>query len=152
MATAQISATESSAIGAAEARYAAAKRRAMLRRRILPILGLAALIGGWALLVYGLDVKPFIAPSPLVVAQTLVAKFGLLMSNLVPTATEALVGFLLGNLVAIIGATLFVHFKSLEEMFFPIVVLINTIPSSPRRRSSCCCSATAWSRRSRSPR
>ena len=128
MATAQLSAADAGAIGAAEARFAAAKRRAMLRRRILPLLGLVALIGGWALLVHGLDVKPFIAPSPLVVVQTLIAKFGLLMSNLVPTATEALIGFLLGNLVAIIGATLFVHFKSLEEMFFPIVVLINTIP------------------------
>jgi NitT/TauT family transport system permease protein len=113
---------------AAQARHAAAKRRAALRRRILPLVGLFALLGLWAGLVHGLDVKPFVAPSPVVVVQTLIAKFGMLMSNLAWTASEALLGFLLGNLVAIVGATLFVHFKSLEETFFPIVVLINTIP------------------------
>ena len=115
-------------IAAAEARHAASRRRAALRRRLLPLVGLLALLGIWGGLVHGLDVKPFVAPSPVVVVQTLVAKFGMLMSNLAWTASEALLGFLLGNLVAIVGATLFVHFKSLEETFFPIIVLINTIP------------------------
>jgi NitT/TauT family transport system permease protein len=115
-------------IAAAEARHAAAKRRAALRRRLLPLVGLLALLGLWGGLVHGLEVKPFVAPSPIVVVETLIAKFGMLMRNLGWTASEALLGFLLGNLVAIVGATLFVHFKSLEETFFPIVVLINTIP------------------------
>ena len=48
--------------------------------------------------------------------------------KLVPTAIEALSGFLLGNIVAIVIATAFVHKKTLEETFFPTVVLINTIP------------------------
>ena len=52
---------------AAQARHAAAKRRAALRRRILPLVGLLALLAIWAGLVHGLDVKPFVAPSPVVV-------------------------------------------------------------------------------------
>lgn len=117
-----------SSVAAAEARFAAAKRRAMLRRRILPVVGLVTLLAVWWGLVHFLEVKPFVAPSPVVVVQTLIAKFDILMRNLGWTALEALLGFALGNVVAIIGATLFVHFKSLEETFFPIVVLINTIP------------------------
>ena len=117
-----------SSLAAAEARFAAAKRRAALRRRILPIVGVVAMIALWAGIVHGFGVRPFVAPSPIVVVQTLVAKFAMLMDNLKWTAMEAILGFLLGNLVAIVGATLFVHFKSLEETFFPIVVLINTIP------------------------
>ena len=35
---------------------------------------------------------------------------------------------MLGNITAIVLATLFVHSKSMEEAFFPVVVLINTIP------------------------
>jgi NitT/TauT family transport system permease protein len=128
MTTATLPSTTDAATQAAEARFAAAKRRAALRRRILPIVGVVAMIALWAAIVHGFGVKPFVAPSPIVVVQTLIAKFGMLMSNLQWTALEALLGFLLGNLVAIIGATLFVHFKSLEETFFPIVVLINTIP------------------------
>ena len=48
--------------------------------------------------------------------------------NLAPTAIEAIGGFLLGNLAAIAIATAFVHQKTLEEAFFPVVVMINTIP------------------------
>ncbi len=59
----------------------------------------------WWALVYVLKVPPFVAPSPVTVAQTLVAKFDILMVNLWPTALQAVLGFLLGNLAAIIIAT-----------------------------------------------
>jgi NitT/TauT family transport system permease protein len=50
------------------------------------------------------------------------------MANLLPTAIEAISGFLLGNVTAIVIATVFVHKKSMEQAFFPVVVLINSIP------------------------
>jgi len=106
----------------------AARRRDQWRRRILPAAGLIGLVFVWWLLVAAFDVKPFIAPSPQLVAQTIVAKWGILWSNLVPTAIEALGGFLLGNLAALLLATVFIHSKSIQEAFFPIAVMINTIP------------------------
>lgn len=115
-------------IADAEEGFRRARRRAQLRRRILPFVGIAIFLGIWAALVYLFKVPPFVAPTPLLVAQTLIGKSGVLLSNLVPTAIEALAGFLLGNIVAIIIATAFVHKKTLEETFFPTVVLINTIP------------------------
>jgi NitT/TauT family transport system permease protein len=113
---------------AAEIAFRAAERRARLRRRLLPIIGIAALIAVWAALVYVLKVPPFVAPSPQLVVVTLVSKFDILIANLLPTAIEAVCGFLLGNLTAIIIAAAFVHKKSLEQAFFPVVVLINSIP------------------------
>jgi NitT/TauT family transport system permease protein len=62
------------------------------------------------------------------VVSTLVEKWPVLLQNLVPTAIEALAGFAIGNLAAIVIATVFVHRKTVEEAFFPVVVLINTIP------------------------
>lgn len=115
-------------ISAAEAQFHAAQRWLHWRRRVLPLAGIAALLITWALLVYVLEVPPFVAPSPQLVAKTLVLKFDMLMRNLWPTAVEALLGFLLGNFVAMVIATVFVHKKAMEEAFFPIVVLINTIP------------------------
>jgi NitT/TauT family transport system permease protein len=123
-----VPASREAGITAAEAAFRAAERRARMRRRLLPAAGVAALIATWAGLVYLLKVPPFVAPSPQLVATTLVAKFGILMANLLPTAIEAVSGFLLGNLTAIIIATAFVHKKSLEQAFFPVVVLINSIP------------------------
>jgi len=78
--------------------------------------------------VAGFDVKPFIAPSPWAVAQTLWAKRQVLLGNLLPTAGEALGGFLIGNLAAIAVATLFVHNRRMQEIFFPVVVMFNSIP------------------------
>jgi len=112
----------------AEESFRRAQRRRQWRRRILPFVGVAIFLGIWAALVYLFKVPPFVAPTPLLVAQTLIGKGDVLLANLVPTAIEALSGFLLGNLVAIIIATAFVHKKTLEETFFPTVVLINTIP------------------------
>jgi NitT/TauT family transport system permease protein len=74
------------------------------------------------------QVKPFIAPSPWAVVQTLYTKRDVLLANLLPTAGEALGGFLLGNGVAIAVATLFVHYRRLQEIFFPVVVMFNSIP------------------------
>ena len=113
---------------AAEADYRIARQRETWRKRLLPLLGVSIALGIWAALVYVFKVPPFVAPSPLLVATTLYAKFGVLMSNLLPTAIEAVTGFLLGNLTAICIATVFVHKKTLEETFFPTVVIINTIP------------------------
>ncbi|HWK43807.1 MAG TPA: ABC transporter permease [Stellaceae bacterium] len=103
-------------------------RRARRRQRMLPLLGAASLLLLWWALIAVFDVKPFIAPAPQVVALTLVHQFGMLMDNLEVTAIEAVCGFLIGNLASILLATLFVHAKPIEQAFFPIVVLINSIP------------------------
>lgn len=113
---------------AAEAEYLKRKRREIWRRRLLPVAGIVSALALWWALVTILKVPPFVAPSPALVASTLVAKFGILMSNLAPTAIEAVSGFLLGNVTAIVIATVFVHKKAVEEAFFPIVVIVNTIP------------------------
>jgi NitT/TauT family transport system permease protein len=115
-------------IRTAEEAFRQEQRRKRLRGRMLPVIGIICLIGFWALLVYVLKVPTFVAPSPQLVVTTMIERFGILMTNLLPTAIEAISGFILGNLAAIIIATAFVHMKSLEQAFFPVVVLINTIP------------------------
>jgi NitT/TauT family transport system permease protein len=115
-------------IKVAEDAYRAEQSRARLWRRVLPAAGILSLIGVWAALVYILKVPTFVAPSPQLVAITLFNKFDILIANLLPTAVEAVSGFLLGNLAAILIATIFVHNKSIAQAFFPVVVLINSIP------------------------
>ncbi len=108
--------------------YKAGQRRALWRRRILPAIGIATLLFGWWAIVEGLHVKPFIAPSPILVLQTLFEKRSVLLSNLIPTALEAAGGFFIGNLVAILIATVFVHNKTLNDIFFPVALMLNSIP------------------------
>lgn len=112
----------------AQAVYLAAKRRLMWRRRLLPVAALLALLVLWEVGVRLFDVKPFIAPAPSAIFAVLVNKFPMLMQNLMPTAIEAILGFAIGNVAAILIATAFAYKQSLEEAFFPIAVMINTIP------------------------
>lgn len=121
-------APEAPTADAARAAWRAAQRRARWRRRLLPLLGGAMLLFVWWALVAVFQVKPFIAPAPQVVALTLARKADMLLANLWPTAIEAVAGFLVGNMAAIVVATLFVHRKWIEMMFFPVVVLLNSIP------------------------
>lgn len=104
------------------------QRRDRWARRVMPLIGAASLLALWWALIAIFDVKPFIAPAPQVVAATLIAKAPILWANLVPTAIEAVCGFLIGNLAAIAIATLFVHRKMVELAFFPIIVLLNSVP------------------------
>jgi NitT/TauT family transport system permease protein len=112
----------------ARAEFAAGLRAAAWRRRLLPVGAGILLIALWQFSVVFLHVRPFIAPAPTAVAATLYAKFDMLMANLLPTAIEALAGFVVGNALAIAAATLFVHQRATEEAFFPMAVMFHTIP------------------------
>ena len=112
----------------ADARFLAHKRYLAWRRRLLPLGAVILFLLIWWQAVVQFDIKPFIAPSPVAVATVLVERFGILMTNLLPTAIEAVCGFLLGNIAAISLATVFVYRKTAEEALFPIAVMVNTIP------------------------
>jgi NitT/TauT family transport system permease protein len=112
----------------AQARFLARKRYLAWRSRLLPVAALVVFLLVWWQAVERFDIKPFIAPSPVAVAHVLVDRFGMLMDNLLPTAIEAICGFLLGNFAAISLATVFVWRKTAEEALFPIAVMVNTIP------------------------
>jgi NitT/TauT family transport system permease protein len=115
-------------LAAAEEAYRREQQRLLWRRRLLPAIGIASALLLWAFVVWLFKVPVFVAPSPQLVLATLWTKLDVLLANLLPTAIEAISGFLLGNTAAILIATVFVHKKSMEEAFFPVVVLVNTIP------------------------
>lgn len=108
--------------------WAAARQRRLWRRRVLPALGIGGLVLLWWAVIVAFGVKPFIAPTPWAVLETLYDKRDVLLANLLPTALEAAGGFVLGNLAAIAIATVFVHNKTLQDIFFPVVLMFNAVP------------------------
>ena len=109
-------------------RFEARRRALAWRRRLLPFAALILLLALWEAGVAVFHIKPFIAPAPSAVATLLVQQIGMLLQNLAPTAIEAVCGFILGNLAAIAIATVFVYQRTVEEAFFPIAVMVHTIP------------------------
>ena len=108
--------------------YLARRRKEAIQTYALPVVGIAILLFTWWAVVAGFHVRPFIAPSPILVARTLIKNRALLFDNLIPTTVEAVGGFLIGNFAAILVAILFVHVRLLQKIFFPVAVMLNSIP------------------------
>lgn len=109
----------------------AAIRAQRLSRAIsvaIPVGTAVALLLVWQVGVRLFGVPSYIAPAPSDVAMTFVKDFPTLMANFWPTLVEAVLGFLVGNLVAVLIAIAFVHSRLVERAFFPLAVFINTIP------------------------
>ncbi len=103
-------------------------RQSQFGNVVTPIGTVIALVLIWQFGVRLFGVPPYIAPAPSDVAATFVAEFPLLMRNFVPTFIESVLGFILGNMTAVLIAIAFVHSRTIEKAFFPIAVFINTIP------------------------
>ncbi|KAB1124711.1 ABC transporter permease [Neorhizobium galegae] len=82
----------------------------------------------WQFVVWFFKIPTFMAPSPVDVAYAFRDNAGILWTNMLPTILEAFLGFVFGNLVAILLAIWFVHSATAEKAFYPIAVFIKAIP------------------------
>lgn len=98
------------------------------RERLPAIIAVIGLLLLWQGIVTGFSVPTYMAPSPIEVLGAFGENAGVLFNNFWPTFFEALLGFICGNLIAILLAVLFVHSQTAEQAFYPIAVFINTIP------------------------
>ena len=100
----------------------------MLRRLLLPVLVIAALVLAWDIAIRLFAVPEYVIPPPGSVGQALVRERARLLDNAVPTIVESVGGFALGNLVAIAAALAFVHSRALERALYPVAVAVRTLP------------------------
>lgn len=98
------------------------------RPLVMGLIGFSIMLAIWQFLVWVLQVPIYLVPSPVDVIFAVHQDFGLLTRNAVPTITEAALGFLLGNTIAILVAASFVYARPIEELFYPVAILIKTIP------------------------
>ncbi len=99
-----------------------------LNNILIPVGTAIALLIIWQVGVRVFQVPDYIAPAPTDVMAVFAGEFPLLMRNFWPTFIEAITGFFVGNMLAVLIAVAFVHSKFVEKAFFPIAVFINTIP------------------------
>ena len=94
----------------------------------LAILGALSIILAWQFLLPITGVPPYIAPTPSMIAEVFSKQWPLLIDNLWPTLTEAVAGFVIGNLAAVFLAVAFVYSRFINAAYFPVVLFFNTIP------------------------
>ena len=98
------------------------------RGLIMAALGLAIVLLIWQVIVRAFSVPIYLVPAPTDVIAAIYKDWALLAENAVPTITEAALGFLLGNTVAVLVAVAFVYNKLIEDLFYPVAILVKTIP------------------------
>lgn len=67
-------------------------------------------------------------PKPHVIGEALVQYWPNLSKQMMYTAAEALMGFALGNLIAVILAATFVYSQSMADTVYPLAVILKSIP------------------------
>jgi len=92
---------------------------------ILAAIGCVTL---WQVIIWIFNIPTFMAPSPVDVIFALRDNAATLTRNFLPTLLEAVLGFVFGNLVAILLAIWFVHSTVAEKAFYPIAVFVKAIP------------------------
>jgi NitT/TauT family transport system permease protein len=95
---------------------------------LAPLLVGAVALLVWHALVRAYDVPPYLVPSPLLVAETLVRDWGLLSASLLVTLRIALLALLLALAFGVATAFLFVQSRTIERSLFPYAVLLQVTP------------------------
>ncbi len=97
-------------------------------RVILPLLALAAFLYLWNYLPVWMGFHSYEVPTFSEDVRALFSNWSVIGPNLEITIVDALAGFIVGNLLAVLGAILFTQSKLIEWAFFPLAILIQTIP------------------------
>lgn len=97
-------------------------------RIVLPVLGLAAIIGLWWLATIVFGIESFLVPSPADVVASFAELPGYLLEQTLVTLWEAVSGFGVSIVVGVPIALLIVGSKIMERMFYPLLVALNAVP------------------------
>jgi NitT/TauT family transport system permease protein len=99
-----------------------------ISRFILPICVVAVFLAIWQWLPPALNIPTYELPNLSTTLQGLQDNWPDLGNALLVTSQDALAGFIIGNTLAILGATIFAYSANMERAFYPIAILIQTIP------------------------
>ncbi|MEV5409411.1 ABC transporter permease [Thermopolyspora sp. NPDC052614] len=99
-----------------------------MRRALPAVLLLVAIVVGWEQYVTRAGVSVLVVPPPSGIAAAIVANRADLAHQTLVTLTEASLGFLLGNLVAIVCAVAFTYSGLLRAGAYPLVLALQAIP------------------------
>lgn len=93
-----------------------------------PLLIAALIVGAWEALTATGKISTLILPTPWAVLRAFAQGPGALASNGLYTVEEALTGFVVGNVVAIVLAVAFVHSDLARRVVYPLAMATQAVP------------------------
>lgn len=99
-----------------------------VQRILYPLLVGLVLIAAWQGLVTGLELPPYLVPSPLLMLETLITDWAALGASLWVTVKITVLAFLAATIAGVLISFLFVQSKLIEMALFPYAVLLQVTP------------------------
>lgn len=93
-----------------------------------PLLLLAVTVAGWQMIVWMLDMKPFVLPPPGAVARAAVRESGNLVSAFWLTGKAAGLGLIISILLGTAIAIVFSQSQLIRRSFYPYAIALQTVP------------------------
>lgn len=97
-------------------------------RFVAPVVVGAIIVVLWIVVVDVLEIAPRMLPSPIAIGTELVARAGIIWDDTVITATNSLMGLLVGSIAAIVLAGLAAAWRPVDGMLAPLVAAIAVVP------------------------
>ncbi|MBP1996363.1 NitT/TauT family transport system permease protein [Paenibacillus eucommiae] len=103
--------------------------RSRLRTGVLPpLIAFVVFVGIWQFGVSLLNLPPYLLPKPTDIMKAAVENRSLLLSAVMTTAMESILGFVLSVVLGVSGAILLAASKTIERGIYPYAVILQTIP------------------------
>ncbi|SDV03047.1 NitT/TauT family transport system permease protein [Microlunatus sagamiharensis] len=99
-----------------------------VRTVVAPLVFGAVVIGLWQVLVTALDIDPYVVPAPSAILAEVVDNLGSVTSGAVHTGLNALLGLVIGTLVAVVAAVLASVVRVLDALAAPVVAALSVMP------------------------
>ncbi|OHT18674.1 MULTISPECIES: ABC transporter permease [Sphingomonadales] len=98
-------------------------------RSSAPAFALFLSVGvAWELIVRTFNIATYLLPAPSAILTKMIEARAMLFQNLVSTMAASMAGFLIGTLLAILTAVVFLYSRTLERALFPWALIIKAVP------------------------
>ena len=97
--------------------------------KIPPVIAMALILTIWQLISTTGVLPSYMLPSPVAVCQALVGDISTILFHAKFTLQESFYGLLIGICLAFVFATMMDRFKILDQAFYPIMIITQTIPT-----------------------
>lgn len=92
------------------------------------IIAIVIFVVSWKLLVYMLKIPEYLVPAPEKVGEVFIEDYKILLSNAYITLIEAIIGFLIANLLSLFVAITISFYSKIEDVVISLAVVLKTIP------------------------
>ena len=103
-------------------------RQPRAQRVLLPVLVGLVLVGAWQALVVGMELPPYLVPSPALMMKTLFTDWATLGMALLVTLKITVLSFVVATVVGVLISFVFVQSRLIETALFPYAVLLQVTP------------------------